>query len=68
MVGPDKNKSRETSSNQILFKVYSTAMSRKKISNGKILLSTVNFNGLPNTVAHRKSMSAITWPRKNKQK
>ena len=40
----------------------------QKIFHDKILLPTLNFNGRPNTVVHRNSMSAITWPRSNKNR
>ena len=44
------------------FSKFKVQQSNAKIFHDKILLPTLNFKGIPNTVVHRNSMSAITWP------
>ena len=44
------------------FSEFKVQQSSAKIFHDKILLPTVNFEGIPNTVVHRNSMTAITWP------
>ena len=44
------------------FSKFKVQLSSAKIFHDKILLPTVNLNGILNTVVCRMSMSAITWP------